>query len=258
MSAVQGLEKFGEYFKGFENRYTLIGGVACYLNLADAGIDFRATKDLDIVLSAEALDAEFVKKFWDFVKEGGYQHQEKNEGQKQFYRFSKPERADFPYMLELFSKQPENVFLKYDGHLTPISVDEDVSSLSAILLDEDYYQCIKTGGIEIEGIPVLTPAYLVPFKMRAYCDLSARKQQGESIDSRHVKKHKNDALKISQVLSPVEVISVSEIIKQHMREFINQIEGETINLKSLGFTGIDLKDIIALWKKVYELEAEDN
>jgi hypothetical protein len=50
MSEIQGLDKFSEYFKGFEDRYTLIGGVACYLNLTQAGIDFRATKDLDIVL----------------------------------------------------------------------------------------------------------------------------------------------------------------------------------------------------------------
>lgn len=256
MSVIQGLERFAEYFKGFEDRYTLIGGVACYLNLAQADIDFRATKDLDIVLSAEAIDKEFVQKFWDFVKDAGYQHQEKSSGEKQFYRFSKPERADYPYMLELFSKQPEGVFLEYDGDLTPIPVDDDVSSLSAILLDEDYYQCIKNGGIEIEGVPVLTPAYIVPFKMRAYCDLSARKEQGEKVDSKNIKKHKNDVLKISQVLSPTVTIHVVEVIKQHMRDFIAEIEGQDINMRSLGLTGIALKDIITLWKKVYELEPE--
>jgi len=50
---IQGLEKFSEYFKGFEDRYTLIGGVACYLNMEDADIDFRATKDLEKVLLVE-------------------------------------------------------------------------------------------------------------------------------------------------------------------------------------------------------------
>ncbi|MEY8198459.1 MAG: hypothetical protein RPS47_04405 [Colwellia sp.] len=256
MSQVQGLERFSTYFTEYKDRYTLIGGVACYLNLADADIDFRATKDLDIVLSAEALDAEFAQKFWDFVKEGGYQHQEKSTGKKQFYRFSKPERADFPFMLELFSKQPEAVFLKYDGNLTPIPIEDDVASLSAILLDEDYYQCIKDGGIELEGLPVLTPAYLVPFKMRAFCDLSARKEKGEEIDSRNINKHKNDVLKISQVLSPTEHIPVVEVIKQHMREFITKIKNEKINMKNLGLTGIELADVIDLWQEVYELNLE--
>lgn len=256
MSEIQGLDKFSEYFKGFEDRYTLIGGVACYLNLTQAGIDFRATKDLDIVLSAEAIDTEFVQKFWDFVKEGGYQHQEKSTGKKQLYRFSRPWHADFPYMLELFSKQPDDVFLEFDGELTPIPVDDDVLSLSAILLDEDYYQCIKDGGIEIEGVPVLTPAYLVPFKMRAYCDLSARRAKGETVDSKDIKKHKNDVLKISQVLSPTSKIHVAEVIKQHMREFITEIAGQDISMKSLGLAGIAVEDIIGLWQKIYELEPE--
>jgi hypothetical protein len=256
MSQIQGLDSFSAYFKGYENRYTLIGGVACYLNLADADIDFRATKDLDIVLSAEALDAEFAQKFWNFVKEGGYQHQEKSTGEKQFYRFSKPDRTDFPFMLELFSKQPETVLSEYDGDLTPIPIEGDVASLSAILLDEEYYQCIKNGGIELEGLPVLTPAYLVPFKMRAFCDLSARKAKGELVDSRNINKHKNDVLKISQILSPTEIIPVVETIKQHMREFIDKIKDEKINMKNLGLTGIELADVIGLWQRVYELDSQ--
>lgn len=63
---IQGLNVFRDFFTGFEDRYTLIGGVACHLSMEDAGIDFRATKDLDIVLSAEALDAEFAEKILGF------------------------------------------------------------------------------------------------------------------------------------------------------------------------------------------------
>ena len=37
-----------------------------------AGLEFRATKDLDIVLCVEALDATFVTAFWTFVDSGGY------------------------------------------------------------------------------------------------------------------------------------------------------------------------------------------
>ena len=253
---IQGLEKFSEYFKGFEDRYTLIGGVACYLNMEDADIDFRATKDLDIVLSTEALDAEFVQKFWDFVKEGEYEHQEKSTGDKQFYRFSKPSGEGFPYMLELFSKQPEEVFLKHDGDLTPIPVNKDVSSLSAILLDDDYYQCIKEGKVIISGIPVLTAEYIIPFKMRAFCDLTARKEKGERIDSKNIKKHKNDVLKIAQLLAPSQTVFVTDVIKQHMRDFIEAIKNEEINMKSLGLTGITLEETLEVFINVYGLTLE--
>jgi hypothetical protein len=64
---VQGLEYFKEFFQGFEDRYTLIGGVACHLSMTEVGLDFRATKDLDIVLCTEALDKEFVQRFWDSI-----------------------------------------------------------------------------------------------------------------------------------------------------------------------------------------------
>ncbi len=48
----------------------LIGGTACMLVMEEAGIPFRATKDLDIVLYVEALNKEFVSAFWKFVKAG--------------------------------------------------------------------------------------------------------------------------------------------------------------------------------------------
>jgi hypothetical protein len=60
---IQGLNTFKEFFKGYEDRYTLIGGVACYLSMGDASLDFRATKDLDIVLCAEALSTSFNSSF---------------------------------------------------------------------------------------------------------------------------------------------------------------------------------------------------
>ena len=71
---IQGLDTFKAFFKGYEDRYTLIGGVACYLSMEEAGLDFRATKVLDIVLCVEALDAEFAQRFWGFVKAGEYEH----------------------------------------------------------------------------------------------------------------------------------------------------------------------------------------
>ncbi|WP_019531322.1 hypothetical protein [Dasania marina] len=172
---IKGLEIFRKHFAGFEENYTLIGGVACYLSMQEADIDFRATKDLDIVLSAESLSVEFAKKFWDFVIDGNYQHQEKSTGDKQFYRFSIPKKANYPVMLELFSRAPDNFLLEHDNKLTPIPVGDDVSSLSAILLGDDYYQCIQAGKDIIDGVSVLRVEYIIPFKMKAWSELTGRK-----------------------------------------------------------------------------------
>ena len=53
---VKGLDTFREAFAGHADRYVLIGGVAASLTLEEAGIEFRSTRDLDIVLIIEALD----------------------------------------------------------------------------------------------------------------------------------------------------------------------------------------------------------
>lgn len=58
---VKGLELFKNHFRSYADRYILIGGTACDLAMREAGLDFRATKDLDIVLCVEALDDELAR-----------------------------------------------------------------------------------------------------------------------------------------------------------------------------------------------------
>lgn len=69
---VKGLNVFKEKFSDYSEHYVLIGGVASYLVMRDAGLNFRTTKDFDVVLIVEALNKEFGVIFWDFINEGGY------------------------------------------------------------------------------------------------------------------------------------------------------------------------------------------
>lgn len=56
---VKGIDLFGAFFRDYKDRYLLTGGAACFLTLDEAGLEFRVTKDLDVVLCLEALDHEF-------------------------------------------------------------------------------------------------------------------------------------------------------------------------------------------------------
>jgi hypothetical protein len=69
---VKGLALFREYFAPFSEQYVLIGGTAATIAMEEAGLDFRATKDLDIVLHIEALTPEFGEAFWAFLERGSY------------------------------------------------------------------------------------------------------------------------------------------------------------------------------------------
>ncbi len=123
---VKGLDFFKEHFRSYADRYILIGGTACDLAMREAGLEFRVTKDLDIVLCLEVLDTEFVSAFWDFVRAGGYRQKQKATGGRQYYRFQKPTNDDYPFMLELFSRRPDLLDLAEGSDLTPLPTEAEV------------------------------------------------------------------------------------------------------------------------------------
>ena len=47
---VVGLDKFREFFAGLEDSYAVIGGSACDIIFNTAGIPFRATKDIEVLI----------------------------------------------------------------------------------------------------------------------------------------------------------------------------------------------------------------
>ena len=115
-----GLDKFKEYFMGYQDQYVLIGGAACDIIFEEQDTAFRATKDLDLVLIVEALTPAFGHRFWQFVRDGGYEHRAKSSGAPQFYRFDKPKAPGFPYMLELFSRAGDAFASENIGPCVPL------------------------------------------------------------------------------------------------------------------------------------------
>ncbi len=252
---VRGMDVFRENFAEFQGSYVLIGGVACELVLDEAGIDFRGTKDLDIVLCVEALEPGFIQRFWQFIEEGGYTNRERSDGEKQFYRFSHPENSSFPYMLELFSRTPEGIELPVGSQHTPIPPSEELSSLSALLLDEDYYRCIKDNSRVIDDIPILGTAYLIPFKVRAWLDLTERKVAGESVDSRDIRKHRNDIFRLYPLLTPGQTVDVPGSIYDDVVAFIEAMRHEEgLDIRSFGIKEQTLLKVLAVLREMYRAE----
>ncbi len=246
---VKGLDRFKEYFADFSEQYVLIGGAACDISFDEVGVDFRATKDLDVVLVVEALTKEFGQQFWEFVREGEYQHRAKSNGTPQFYRFEKPANKDFPKMIELFART--DTVLHPNVALIPLHIDDDVSSLSAILLNQEYYQLLIRGRKIIDGVSVLSASYLIPFKAKAWLDLNDKKNAGVHVDSRDIKKHRNDILRIAAELPLEDRIVLPAMIKDDMSLFIELTQGESLDLKTLGLPNVKLKDLIELLKAIY-------
>lgn len=243
---VKGLRVFRDYFSEYTEQYVLIGGAACDISFHENDMNFRATKDFDIVLIVEALTEAFALKFWQFIQDGKYRNKCRSNGKPQFYRFDKPETAGYPAMIELFSRSSRK--LKPDSVLIPIPINDSVSSLSAILLDDNYYQILLEGRDIIDGISVLKPTFLIIFKAKAWLDLNQKAEQGEHIDSRDIKKHRNDILKISSEMI-LEKYQLPSAVKKDMTDFIEKFHVSDTELKNLKITGIHEKDILKILKQ---------
>ena len=217
---VVGLDSFREWFRGYEKYYAVIGGAACDLLLSEAGGEFRATRDIDMVLIVEAVDARFGSRFWEYVKSAGYEQRFKSTGEPVYYRFTNPASAQYPAAIELFSRRVDGIALPPDAALTPLPIGDDISSLSAILLDSEYYDYLQTGIVIIDGIPVLDAAHLIPFKAKAWLNLSERKASGGQVDSKDIRKHKNDVNRLSVLLIPDVIIELPDTIKNDVRDFL--------------------------------------
>ena len=234
---VTGIDSFKEWFKGSEEQYAIIGGTACDILMTEEGLDFRATKDIDLVLIIEAVDANFGKKFWEYVKQAGYEHCNKSSGVPQFY---------------LFTRKLDAIQLPEDAVLTPLPMDEDISSLSAILLDNDYYEFLKQGKVVVDGVTVLDAAYLIPFKAKAWMDLTDRKAAGEHVDSKNIKKHKNDVFRLTELVDPTAKVVAPQGVYADIQEFVQRMKNENVDIKQLGLVGRTKEKILEELKVMYE------
>ena len=187
---------------------------------------------------------QYGERFWKFIKDGKYRIRAKSNGEPQFYRFDKPEDERFPKMIELFSRT--NYLLQEENGLTPIHIDDSVSSLSAILLNDAYYQALMDGREIMRGISVLKPEWIIPFKAKAWLDLREKKD----VDSSDIKKHRNDIIRIVSDMVLQKCILPDEVRKD-MEKFIEQFDVTESELKNLKIRGTKPEDIKRVLQTTY-------
>lgn len=205
MARPHGFDHFCNYLTGLENLYVIIGGGAASILMEDEGLEFRATKDVDLVVLSRS--DELNTRILSYVKDGGYITKEATEGSPRYYRFREPTKKDCPVLIEVFARNELNLDLQDGQYIIPIH-DDAVERLSAILLDDEYFEIIQKNLVTSKsGIPLINALANICLKARAHRELFDRKAAGDkNIDEKSIQKHLKDIWRIAVVLTGDEEI----------------------------------------------------
>ena len=111
-----------------------------------------------------------------------------------------------------------------------------------------YYQFLRNEPVILDGVSILNTPYLIPFKMKAWLDLTER---------REFRKHRNDVLRMSELLGEEMMIPTKGIIKKDISEFLLKMESEELDIKQLGMRQ-SKEEIIRRLKNCYLRDNEDS
>ena len=101
------------------------------------------------------------------------------------------------------------------------------------------------------GVTVLDAAYLIPFKAKAWMDLTNRKAAGEHVDSKNIKKHKNDVFRLTELIDPTVKIMAPQGVYTDVQEFVKRMQNESVDMKQLGLIGRTKDRILDELKDLY-------
>src|SRR5574344_2298455 len=226
---MEGLEIFKEAFEAYSDNYVIIGGTACDITMQGTVVRPRATHDIDMTVIVENMTPSFAKRFWEFVKEAGYRPEKRKqiEGEPakyELYRFVDG-KTGYPEMIELLSRHPDILGEPSNLVIEPLPIDGDVSSLSAIIMDDDFYHFTIKHSKLTDGVRHADSAALVCLKTRAYLNLLQDKAEGKHVNSKDIKKHRSDVLK-NVVIITDESISAPMAIADCVKDFVSSIRAD--------------------------------
>lgn len=122
----------------------------------------------------------------------------------------------------------------------------------AILLNDDFYNFMLQGRKIINDICVLGAEYLIPFKMYAWLDLKNKKQNGEHVNEKDLKKHKYDVFRLLQIVQNDSKIRVEGLVKESIVAFLEEMLDEILPLAQLGLP-FEKEEAITILHELYSV-----
>lgn len=233
--AVRGIDGFRKFFKDYADSFAVIGGCACAEWCGQMDVGFRATQDVDMVLLLESKASGFFARFWEYVRFAGYElTQRKGDESTRLFRFIKPRDVfAFPKQIELLTGI-DNLEIPDDVRVVHLSLEDEVYSLSAILMHSEYYGLVmKHRSVSQLGLPVVNMEILPLLKMKAYLNLLKDVQEGRFVSEHDRTKHRNDVFQLAVLLPASSRVELSEAVKNDVRVFLDLFSPENADWESV-------------------------
>jgi len=211
---VRGLELFSEHFEAYKDDYIIIGGLATAMVMKQLGFMSRTTKDIDLIILIDD-NEDFLKELLKFIKQGGYKTKQRtnHDNKHNLFRYLDPEDKTYPEQIELFTVHSDDSVILSGHYIIPVDTPESYPYLSAILLNDDYYNLLLENSDFIEDVHLATPLALIPLKIHAYLNLT---EQGSS----DAKKHLNDVIRLAAILDGEKKIELKSLPKEEYISFV--------------------------------------
>jgi len=133
-------------------------------------------------------------------------------------------------------------------------VAEEIVSLSAIMLDGDYYEFVRSGARMIDGVPLLGATHLIPLKARAWVDLTDRRTRGERVQGGQINKHRADVVRLYQLLAPSDRAVLPPRIAQDLVAFLDRAFVDGYDPARVGLSRTTIDEVLAALREVFGLE----
>lgn len=253
MARPHGFDHFCDSLKGLETDYVIIGGGAAAILMDDEGLEFRATKDVDLVVLGRS--DELNTRILAYVKDGGYKTKESTETTPKYYRFREPSKTECPAMIEIFARNELELQLEEGQYIIPIKSDS-AEKLSAILLDDEYFDLIRKNLVTSEsGITLINAIANICLKARAHRELFERRASGDkTAEEKSIQKHLKDIWRLAAVLTGEETIALTGQPEKDVTSAIQKLGLlPKMQFKQVmeNIPGVEMEAIMAVLKKVF-------
>jgi formiminotetrahydrofolate cyclodeaminase len=122
-------------------------------------------------------------------------------------------------------------------------------------MNDDYYNfTIKNSDI-VDGLHLAKTETLICLKSKAFTDMAQRHFSGQKEDSKDIKKHLNDVIKLTLTLPENVKVNLSETLKKDKELFFEIMKSYNPDFKSIGkdfgLPKFSEADFIRLYYKIF-------